>query len=194
MTHTPTRAQILAWRQDERQRLLAARNALTHRDELTAAIEQRLDEQLGTVRGLTVGVYWPIKSEPNLRRWMQRLCDRGARCALPVVVERAAPLAFHAWSPGAAMARGFWGIPVPAEALPVQPDVLIAPMIGFDRQCYRLGYGGGYYDRTLASLSPRPRVLGVAFTVTELPTIHPLPHDIALSCVVTDSAMHLPPG
>lgn len=185
---TLDRHEILEWRKGERERLLAERRALGTgtRERLDNAIEQYLDDMLGDPHGKTVGVFWPIKAEPNLRRWMERIHARGAYCALPVVVEKAAPLVFHAWWPGAPMAKGFWGIPVPAEPRSVQPDILLAPMVGFDRHGYRLGYGGGYFDRTLASLSPRPRVIGIAYAFASLPTIHPLPHDIPMDVVITE--------
>lgn len=186
-----TADEVLRWRHAERQRLLALRATLSAPDRQRAAdaIEAGLDQALGELRGRVVAVYWPIKGEPNLRRWMGRVHARGAMCALPVVTQRAAPVAFHAWWPGAAMARGFWGIPVPAEARAVRPDVVIAPMVGHDAQGYRLGYGGGYYDRTLAALSPRPLVVGVAYAASFLPTIHPLGHDIPMDVVVTEAGI-----
>lgn len=184
----PSREEILRWRKSERERLLAQRRAMTAQDRhgLDSAIEEHLDRTLPELRGTTVGVFWPIKAEPNLRHWMERIDGRGARCALPVVREPASPLVFHAWWPDVPMVRGFWGIPVPADTEQVEPDFLIAPMVGFDELGYRLGYGGGYYDRTLASLSPRPMCIGVAYAFAAMPTIRPLPHDIPMDLVITE--------
>ena len=84
------------------------------------------------------------------------------------------------------MTRGLWDIPVPAERDPVMPAAAIVPLVGFDPQRYRLGYGGGYYDRTLAAASPRPWCVGIGFSATRLPSIHPQPHDIPMDLIVTD--------
>src|SRR3546814_17143660 len=92
---------------------------------------------------------------------MRGLVERGIRVALPVVEERAQPLTFRQWRPGCRMERGVWGIPVPAEGERMTPDLVIAPVVGFDHDCYRLGNGGGSFDRTLAQLSPRPLAVGV---------------------------------
>ena len=134
-----------------------------------------------------LGLYWPIKAEPNLRRWMELMHDRGGLCALPVIVQRNAPLIYRAWWPGAVMARGHWGIPEPTTGPAVTPDVIIAPMVGFDELGYRLGYGGGYYDRTLASLPTKPLVVGVAYSNCRLDSIRPLAHDVPMDLVITDA-------
>lgn len=178
----------MRWRKAERERLLAQRKALPAADRqlLDSAIEQHVDAAVGDVRGVTVGIYWPINAEPNLRRWMERIHAQGAQCALPVVRERAAPLVFYAWEPGAPMRRGNWGIPEPADARLVQPGLLIVPMVGFNEAGYRLGYGGGYFDRTLASLSPRPRTIGIAYSAAFVPAFSPLAHDIPLDRVITE--------
>lgn len=196
MTGQPTDDEVLAWRRGERQRLLAARLALPPQDRgaKADAICEHLDGLLGPLRGVRVGVYWPIKGEPGLRRWMDGLVDRGGVCAMPVVVKRAAPLVFRTWWPGAPMVRGEWGIPVPAEGQTVTPDVIVAPMVGFDDAGYRLGYGGGYYDRTLAALSRKPQVVGVAYAFSAMPTIHPLAHDVRMDCVITEKGIEVGPA
>ena len=84
------------------------------------------------------------------------------------------------------MQRGFWNIPIPAERRVVVPDALLIPLVGYDAAGYRLGYGGGYYDRTLASRTPLPLRIGVGYDGAELPTIHPQPHDIPMSIIVTE--------
>ncbi|MBL8344190.1 MAG: 5-formyltetrahydrofolate cyclo-ligase [Rubrivivax sp.] len=184
-----SRAEIMQWRKAERARLVAARLALPadERRRRTNAIAIHLSETLGSLRGLTVGVYWAFRGEPNLRAWMAEIHAGGAQCALPVVVQRQAPLVFRRWSPGAAMAAGVWKIPVPADDVEVQPDIVVSPVVGFDAAGYRLGYGGGFYDRTLAARARRPLAVGVGFTLAELATIHPLPHDIPMQYIVTEA-------
>lgn len=178
----------MRWRKGERQRIIEARLALSSSDRRrhTEAMVSHLDEALGDVSGRTVGVYWPFRGEPNLRRWMERLHGRGGRCALPVVIERHAPLVFRAWQPGARMTRGIWNIPMPADGDDVVPDIVVAPVVGFDRACYRLGYGGGFYDRTLAAMAQRPLAIGVGFSHAAIATIRPLPHDIPMHVIVTE--------
>ncbi len=188
------RAVVMQWRKAERVRLLAARLALPadERRRRATAIAGHLSQALGDLRGLTVAVYWPFRGEPNLRAWMEEIHAVGARCALPVVVQRHAPLVFHRWRPGAAMASGVWNIPVPAEGVEVQPDIVVSPVVGFDPAGYRLGYGGGFYDRTLAALARKPLAVGVGFTASELATIHPLPHDIPMQFIVTETGCRPP--
>jgi 5-formyltetrahydrofolate cyclo-ligase len=120
---------------------------------------------------------------------MTGLIARGLRAALPIVTQKQAPMSFRPWSPGAKMERGIWNIPVPAEAVEITPDLVIAPLVGFDSDCYRLGYGGGYFDRTLAALPVRPVVAGIGYGQSRLETIHPQPHDITMDVVVTESAV-----
>jgi len=138
----------------------------------------------------TVGLYWPIRGEPDLRPLMSSLLERGFTCALPVVVEKNSPVEFHRYAAGTRLTRqSVWGIPVPADRNPVRPDVLLIPLVGWDPGCYRLGYGGGYYDRTLASLSPRPFAIGVGYELGRLETIHPQPHDIPMDVIATEERL-----
>jgi 5-formyltetrahydrofolate cyclo-ligase len=85
-----------------------------------------------------------------------------------------------------AMKKGLWNIPIPPERDVVAPSLLVVPLVGFDRGRYRLGYGGGFYDRTLAAAQPRPRTIGIALADAELPTIYPQPHDIPMDVIVTN--------
>jgi 5,10-methenyltetrahydrofolate synthetase len=181
---------VARWRKAERERLIAARLALAvavrrRHDRVIAA---GLDRFLGDVAGRVVAVYWPFRGEPDLRFWMKEVLARGGVCALPVVAARARPLVFRRWRPGVKMARGVWNIPVPAADDPVTPDIVIAPVVGFDRACYRLGYGGGFYDRTLAALPCRPRAVGVGYSLAAIPSIYPQPTDIAMDAVITECA------
>jgi 5-formyltetrahydrofolate cyclo-ligase len=191
-----TRDSIMAWRRETRQRLLAARQAMTvaARKAASSAIQVRLEALAGALAGRTVSAYWPLRGEPDLRPWLAGLHQQGVRCAMPLVVARGAPLRFRPWYPGCRMDKGFWDIPVPAEGPFVTPDLLIAPVVGFDPQCYRLGYGGGYFDRTLVTLANGYRALGVGYEAAALETIHPLPHDIRLQAIVTDVQLPGAPG
>jgi len=147
-----------------------------------------LDERPVGLRERVISAYWPIKGEPDLRPLMAELHDAGVTVALPVVETRAAPLAFRRWTPATRMLRGDWNIPVPSpEADAVTPDIVLAPCLGWTGEGYRLGYGGGYFDRTLAALDPRPATIGVGFAAARLDTIYPQPHDIPLDLVVTEA-------
>ena len=123
---------------------------------------------------------------------MVGVLDRGGRCALPVVVERGKPLVFRPCSAGEPLAKGVWNIPVPATTEEVLPDVVIAPVVGFDRACYRLGYGGGFFDLTLATMKNSPLKLGVGYGQQALMTIYPQPNDIPMDMVITEEGACFP--
>lgn len=189
------RARIMRWRHGERQRLIEARMRMTvaERQQASVVIAAHLDalwrDAGRLLPGTVVSAYWPMRGEPDLRPWLGALHGQGLVCVLPVVVEKGMPLQFRRWSPGCAMEKGFWHIPVPADPAPFTPQLLVSPVVGFDAHCYRLGYGGGYFDRTLAQLQSQGRsfhVLGVGYAMSRLESIHPLPHDIALHGVVTE--------
>jgi 5-formyltetrahydrofolate cyclo-ligase len=186
---------VARWRKAERARLIAARLAIPSevRRRHGQQIAANLEEALGDVGGLTISVYWPFRGEPDLREFLEHVNARGGRTALPVVIARDKPLVFRAWSKGEPLERGVWNIPVPAEnAEAVMPDVVIAPVVGFDLVCYRLGYGGGFFDRTLAAMPKRPRVLGVGYQQAAIPSIYPQPHDIPMDIVVTEAGTVAP--
>lgn len=98
------------------------------------------------------------------------------------------PLAFREWHPHARLARGLWNIPYPADGTEMVPNIVAAPLVGFDCTCYRLGYGGGFFDRILACLSPKPMAIGVGYPGAALRTIFPQPHDVPMDWIVTGSA------
>ncbi|MBV9912444.1 MAG: 5-formyltetrahydrofolate cyclo-ligase [Sinobacteraceae bacterium] len=179
--------EVTRWRKAERERLLAMRMALPAeaRQAETQAICAELDRLLPAHESLLISVYWPIKGEPDLRAWMRARAAGGTRIALPVAVGLRQPLTFREWHPEARMAYGLWRIPYPAETAEVIPSVVLAPLVGFDRQGYRLGYGGGFFDRTLAQLRPRPRAIGLGYACCAIQTIHPQAHDIPMDEIVT---------
>lgn len=178
---------VAVWRKAERVRLIEARKSLSRgdRERCTFAIATALDEIFPEIDGRIVSLYWPFRGEPDLRAWMAAAVLRGATCALPIVVGKEKALAFRTWNTGEALTRGVWDIPIPTGGKEVRPDLIIAPLVGFDTSCYRLGYGGGYYDRTLAGIT-RPMAVGVGFEHQKLKTIHPLKHDIPMDMIVTD--------
>jgi 5-formyltetrahydrofolate cyclo-ligase len=138
-----------------------------------------------------VSGYWPAGSEFDVRPLMGDLVQRGHTVALPVVVARDAPLAFRAWRPGDPLVKGN-GAMVPSESASLcEPDLLLVPLVGFDRSLVRLGQGGGYYDRTLPALrAARPIVaLGIAYAVQELPSIPTAPYDQKLDAVLTETGV-----
>lgn len=189
---------VARWRKAERARLLAERTALSvdSRKAAAIAIAAHLDRLLGRRRksldGLTISAWWPIKAEIDLRFWLEGLAARGARAALPLVATRAAPLIFRAWTPETRMERGFWNIPVPAEGPDIAPDITLSPVVGWDGAAYRLGYGGGYFDRTLAAITPRPWAIGIGLDAARLSTIFPQPHDIPMEAIVTETGVNIP--
>ncbi len=150
-------------------------------------ISQQLETTLAKASGKLIGFYWPFRGEFDARPVLTPLWERGTRLALPVVVEKAQPLQFREWRPGIPMTKGVWNIPIPAEGDAVLPDILIAPLVGFDLSGYRLGYGGGFYDRTIAAMPARPWVVGVGFEFSRLETIHPQGHDIPMDVIITEA-------
>jgi 5,10-methenyltetrahydrofolate synthetase len=178
---------VARWRKAERKRLIGARLALSaeYRATQTLAIAADLDRLIPAEAGTVISVYWPIRAEPDLRPWMRAMWERGVRIALPAAVALARPLTFREWHPEAPMARGVGKIPYPAQGAEVVPTVVLAPVVGFDAACYRLGYGGGFFDRTLAAMTVRPVVIGLGYADASLPTIIPQPHDRPMDWIVT---------
>ncbi|MBK0327518.1 5-formyltetrahydrofolate cyclo-ligase [Rhodobacteraceae bacterium F11138] len=184
---------VAQWRKGRRRALLDARPGAEPRKAIAQALSDHLDallaDRFGDLTGQVVSGYWPIKSEADLRPWMQRLTDAGATVALPVVATRAAPLVFRPWGPDAPMRRGHWNILEPDTEDTVIPTIALAPLVGWDDDGYRLGYGGGYFDRTLAALTPPAFAIGVGFQGARLRTIYPQPHDVRLDAIVTEAGL-----
>jgi len=184
------------WRKDQRAALLAARREISSEERVSIAetVGAQLTGLISALGTTTIGVYWPINNEINLLRWARELAkSHGITLCLPVVVSPKEPLEFWRWTPGEQMKPGVWNIPMPVERNIVSPDFILAPLVGFDLDKFRLGYGGGYFDRTLASLDPRPIAIGVGFDFSALETIYPKPHDIPMDAIVTERRALLPP-
>lgn len=176
----PVRAQ---WRLE----LRAARGALTDRSPRQARLSSRIEQWLATVDIQRLGFFWPTRGEPDLAavigRWLE--ADPSRHAALPVI--EGGLLRFAPWSPAVALVTGPFDIQVPDTAQRIDPQLLLIPCVGIDRLRYRLGYGGGYYDRTLAVMSPRPITVGVGFDCARIETIDPKPHDLKLDVAMTES-------
>lgn len=173
---------------DLRRALLAQRQAI-HADTRTQA-DAALGEHVRAwwkshpVRAL--GIYWPIRGEPDLRPAYVELAMLGVQLGLPVIAEASAPLQFMRWSPGEDVAPGKMQVPVPAQAqISMQPEALLIPCVGFNRQRVRLGYGGGLYDRTLALAEP-PMAVGIAYA-NALVDFAAAPHDIEMDAIITEN-------
>lgn len=179
--------EIRKWRRSMRAELLVRRSAVPRSEKLRvrSVLRDQIWEEFPELRHGCIGFYWPFKAEIDLRHLVRDCLALGAEAALPVVVEKRQPMEFWAWRPRMKLARGIWSIRVPAEPNAVRPTVLLVPLLGFDAAGYRLGYGGGYYDRTLATMNPKPLTIGVSYELGRLKTIHPQPHDIPLDAIVT---------
>jgi 5-formyltetrahydrofolate cyclo-ligase len=172
------------------------RQALAHRDALSAAERAQAAETIATrafpvaiAPGAIVAGFMPMKSEINPLPLMRTLAAAGARLALPVVAGQGKPLIMRAWAFGEPLIAGVWGIREPAPLAPaVAPDILIVPLLAFDRTGQRIGYGAGYYDLTIAALRARQAVvaIGVAFAAQEIAAVPATPRDAPLDLVLTE--------
>jgi len=181
--------QIAQWRRQERERLIALRleSSAETRRAIAEKVAQELDGLTAPDAERIVSLYWPFRGELDLRGWMRAFVARGGRVALPVVVAKGEALVFREWRPGIRMTHGVWNIPIPAEGPEVRPSVVIAPLVGYDPQCYRLGYGGGFFDRTLAGFAEKPLAIGVGASCGAIASIYPQPHDVPMNIIITEA-------
>lgn len=142
--------------------------------------------------GPVVSGFYPFRSELDCRPLLSALITAGCQTALPVIVAAGQPLEFRQWAPGEPLEDGVWNIPVPAiHAATVVPDILLVPLLGFDKAGYRIGYGGGFYDRTLASLGSAKQItaIGLAFAVQEIDEVPREAHDVPLDWILTEAGL-----
>jgi 5,10-methenyltetrahydrofolate synthetase len=183
-------------RHEARERLLAMRLAIPDatleawRARIDAKLEVTLGESCPQLNTAVIAFCWPIRNEYDARHVAQTLRARGALTALPVVVARNAPLEFREWHPGVELAPGAMDIPVPVGSRRVNPRVLLVPMLGWDARGFRLGYGGGYFDRTLAALAPRPLTIGISYECLRLDAFEAQAWDQPMDWVVTEEARY----
>ena len=183
---------LKAWRKTERERLIAARVAVAPAtlDSWRRRMDITLERSFPGLARCRLAFCWPIKGEYDARHLARTLRSRGALTALPVVVKPKSPLIFREWHPGVEMVAGALDIPYPVASAEVVPEAVLLPMNGWDMQGYRLGYGAGFFDRTLASLAKRPLTIGVTYELAKLDTIHPQSWDIPLDYVVTERGVY----
>lgn len=181
---------VKRWRRGMRRKLIAARleAGRAQREQWNAAIEARLRKLLSDPGGRVFGLCWPFKGEFDARPLVGELIEDGAQAALPAVVKARQPLEFRRWRPGDRVERGAHDIPVPRTRDVCEPDVLLVPVVAFDAKCYRLGYGTGHFDCTLAALQGKPLVIGIGYELCRVDTIFPQPHDIPMDVLVTECA------
>jgi 5-formyltetrahydrofolate cyclo-ligase len=180
--------EIREWRRPMRTELRSKRSALPSREKesVRTRVVDLMRESFPELRDACIGFYWPFQGEIDLRGPVRNFIALGAQAALPVVVKKQQPMEFWSWQPQMKLMRGIWNIPIPSERNPVQPTVLLVPLLGFDPAGYRLGYGGGYYDRTLATFAKKPLTIGIGYELGRLETIYPQPHDISMDAIVTE--------
>jgi 5-formyltetrahydrofolate cyclo-ligase len=177
-----------------RKKLLEERLRLAHRQELAADLQQVLRIWLLGRPDTVIGAYWPIKGEfdplPALHRWKEdgELLDQPQprRIGLPVVDREKKTMRFHAWYPGCPMEDDAYGIPKPKDTELIAPTLLFAPCIGYGPGGYRLGYGGGFYDRLLTTIKPRPFIVGLSFSAGFIDDFEPEPHDQPLDAILNN--------
>ncbi len=177
-----------------RQKLIQDRLNLPQRLALAAQLQQVLRVWLVSRRETTIGAYWPIKGEfdplPALYRWSEAAPEGQSRkIGLPVVDKAAGTLRFHIWYPGCPMEDDAYGIPKPKDTEVFEPQLMIVPCLGYGPCGLRLGYGGGFMDRTLAALQPRPATVGIGFAHGFLPLLRPEPHDVPLQAMITEEGV-----
>jgi 5-formyltetrahydrofolate cyclo-ligase len=183
-------ASVVARKAELRAAALKRRDALAP-DARLAAAEALVARGLPVAAkpGMIVSGYMPIRSEINPLPLLRRYAEAGAKLALPAIVARDHPLSMRAWAVGETLVPGQWGIREPdASAAEVAPDIMLVPLAAFDRRGFRIGYGAGYYDKTIAGLRTRKRVvvIGVAYAAQEVDEVPVLPHDARLDLVLTE--------
>ena len=183
---------ISAWRRTQRDRCITWRTGIAdvQRDRWGSRITASLLDLLREPAKRIIGFCWPYRGEFDARPAVRGWCDAGATAALPEVVGKDLPLRFRQWWTEAPMRSGAYDIAVPDGTPEVIPEILLLPMNAFDERGYRLGYGGGYFDRTLATLAPRVVTIGIGYEHCRLPTIYPQAHDRATDFVVTESGVY----
>lgn len=172
-----------------RAKMLAARYDLPDREARSRILCDRLLRWLRTVPLQRLAFYWPVKGEADVTAAITTWLAEGAtrQAALPVVAGEV--LEFAPWHPRMPMKASEFGIQVPDTTMRIKPQLLVIPCVAIDAQRYRLGYGAGYYDRTLARAAVRPSTVGIAFDCNRVPSIGPQPHDIPLDLGITESGV-----
>ena len=186
LSFEPTRDKALL-----RKQLQAERQALVDRHQRAVQLQEVLRVWLVSRPERQIGAYWPIKGEfdalPALFRWSE--AEGVRRMGLPVINRETRQLRFHVWFPGCPMEDDAYGIPKPKDTEAFEPTLLLVPCVGFGPKGTRLGYGGGFYDRTLAALAPRPLTVGLAYGHGFIPWLEAEPHDVPLDAILTEDGV-----
>ena len=186
-----------------RRRLVEQRRNMEDRLHRSDLLQQVMRIWLVDRPDAVIGAYWPIKGEfdplPILHRWKEdgELLDKPVRrrIGLPVIDKQHKTLTFHVWYPGCPMEEDAYGIPKPKDTEVIQPSLLFVPCVGYSAGGYRLGYGGGFYDRTLATLQPKPFTVGLGFREAYVDDFEPEAHDQPLDAILNDNGVVWPlPG
>lgn len=187
---------MTSWRQQQREQLLTSREALpgTERAQIQSRCLQFISDYLAQCQPGILGLYWPIKGELDCRQLAQSLIKEGWTLTVPVINKTSKQLEFAHWQPDTPMQAGTWNIPVPVAPRFLEPERFLVPLVGFDEDNYRLGYGGGYYDRKLAAVDKPVETIGVGMELGRFDTIHPQPHDIAMDLIITENGLQSAAG
>jgi 5-formyltetrahydrofolate cyclo-ligase len=183
-----------------RQKLVAARQQMPDRELRSEYLQSVMRVWLLGRSDTVIGAYWPIKGEfdplPALHRWKEDGELQGQseprRIGLPVVNKLHKTLTFHVWYPGCPMEEDAYGIPKPKDTELIVPTLLFVPCVGYSAGGYRLGYGGGFYDRTLATIQPKPYTVGLGYTQGYTDDFEPEPHDVPLDAILNDNGVVWP--
>jgi len=188
-----------------RQQLVAQRQNMADRLARHEALQRVMRVWLVERPDVVIGAYWAIKGEfdplPALFRWQEAgmesdamQASRQRKIGLPVINKITKTLTFHRWYPGCPMEEDAYGIPKPKDTEIIEPTLLLVPCVGYGPGGYRLGYGGGFYDRTLSALNPKPYTVGLGYTLGFLPDLEPEPHDVPLDAILNDNGVVWPVG
>jgi len=182
------------FRATQRRAKIAAREAMSAEDRVRAreAVEAHLTTLLAGGQPRTIAFCSAVRGEVDCRPLIEQLLTSGWRACQPIVLKPETPMVFRAWTFRSIMTVDCYGIPVPASGESLVPDVVLLPLVAFDGEGFRLGYGGGYFDRTLAILTPRPLAVGVGFELARINSVRPQAHDVRLDVVVTETGIHVP--
>lgn len=190
----PAWDKVKGWRKQQRNRLIVIRDSLDESQH--AAWSQSIADQLRQSGWLdnhnSISFFWPMPGEIDLRPLMTELVKQGVTAVLPVITQRNQPLEFWQWIPGEALSGdGLWGIPVPSVRRQVVPEMLLVPILGFDDQGHRLGFGGGYYDRSIATMQSPPVCIGVCCEYGHMHSIYPQAHDMPMHAIASESQFRI---
>ena len=184
--------ELRTWRRAERERLISERERLdpASLERFRRRIDAHLTRSFPGLATARIAFCWPMRGEYDARPLVHTLRDRGAVTALPVVIASGRPLVFREWHPGVVLAPGPLGIPYPVSSDAVAPTVALLPVNGWDDAGHRLGYGAGYFDRTLAGLAGRATAIGAGYEQARMPTIRPQPWDVPMDWIVTERGVY----